>query len=221
MSTINKPHEFSPNTTASSSQVNDNFDTIYNEFNGSISAANLASNAVTTAKITDSNVTTAKIADSNVTTAKIADGAVTNAKLATGAGQPGGAWTSYTPTFTGFTLGNGTINRAHYTRIGDTVIVDIFVTLGSTSSMGNFTAFSLPVNASFVGAQSSAGTANCSDGGAANYPSVVRLESSTTARVLTQNASGTFLVIGGVTSTAPFTWASTDVFAANFTYQAA
>lgn len=80
MSTINKPHEFSPNTTASSSQVNDNFDTIYNEFNGSISAANLASNAVTTAKITDSNVTTAKIADSNVTTAKIADGAVTFAK---------------------------------------------------------------------------------------------------------------------------------------------
>lgn len=70
MSTINKPHEFSPNTTASSSQVNDNFDTIYNEFNGSISAANLASNAVTTAKITDSNVTTAKIADTAVTAAK-------------------------------------------------------------------------------------------------------------------------------------------------------
>lgn len=60
--------------------MNANLDTIYNEFNGNISAANLASNAVTTAKIADSNVTTAKLADSNVTTAKINDGAVTPAK---------------------------------------------------------------------------------------------------------------------------------------------
>lgn len=81
MSTVNKPFTFSPNTTASSSQVNDNFDTIYNEFNGSISAANLASNAVTTAKITDSNVTTAKIADDAVTTAKLANEAVTATKI--------------------------------------------------------------------------------------------------------------------------------------------
>ena len=73
MSIINKPNTFSPNTTIGSSQVNSNFDTLYNDYNGSISAANLASNAVTTAKI----------ADANVTTAKIADGAVTNAKVET------------------------------------------------------------------------------------------------------------------------------------------
>lgn len=81
MGVISKPNTFSPNTTMSSSQVNSNFDTIYNEFNGNIAAANLATGAVTTAKIADSNVTTAKIADSNVTTAKIADGAVTFGKL--------------------------------------------------------------------------------------------------------------------------------------------
>lgn len=80
MGIIAKPNEFVDATPAEASEVNDNFDTIYNEFNGSISAANLATNAVTTAKITDSNVTTAKIADSNVTTAKIADDAVTPAK---------------------------------------------------------------------------------------------------------------------------------------------
>lgn len=71
MSIVNKPHTFSPSTTASASEVNDDFDTLYNEFNGSISAANLASNAVTTAKITDANVTTAKIADAAVTGDKI------------------------------------------------------------------------------------------------------------------------------------------------------
>jgi hypothetical protein len=63
--------------------VNDNFTTIYNEFNGSINANNLASNAITSIKITDANVTTAKINDSAVTTAKIEDDAVTYAKIET------------------------------------------------------------------------------------------------------------------------------------------
>lgn len=80
MSTISKPNTFTANTSASASQVNANFDTIYNEFNGNISAANLATDAVTTAKIADSNITTAKIADSAITTAKIADSAITDAK---------------------------------------------------------------------------------------------------------------------------------------------
>lgn len=71
MSTIAKPHTFSPNTIISSSQVNADFDTLYNDYNGSIDASNLATSAVSTAKIADSAVTTAKIADNNVTTAKI------------------------------------------------------------------------------------------------------------------------------------------------------
>ena len=58
-------------TTIDAADVNDQVTTIVNEFNGSISADNLASNAVTTAKITDANVTTAKIANSNVTAAKV------------------------------------------------------------------------------------------------------------------------------------------------------
>lgn len=71
MGVVSKPYTFSPNTTMSSSEMNSNLDTLYNEFNGNISAANLASNAVTTAKITDSNVTTAKINDDAVTAAKV------------------------------------------------------------------------------------------------------------------------------------------------------
>lgn len=75
MSIISKPNTFTDNTTAEASEVNDNFDTIYNDYNGGISAANLATDAVTTGKIADSNVTTAKIADSAVTSAKVAAGA--------------------------------------------------------------------------------------------------------------------------------------------------
>jgi hypothetical protein len=50
-------------TTAVASQVNNPLTTIYNEFNGNISAANLATGAVTTAKIADANVTSAKLVD--------------------------------------------------------------------------------------------------------------------------------------------------------------
>jgi hypothetical protein len=54
--------DFAAATTIVASEANADLNTIYNEFNGSIAAANLASNAVTTAKILDANVTTAKIA---------------------------------------------------------------------------------------------------------------------------------------------------------------
>lgn len=81
MGTIVKPNTFSASTVISSSEVNDNFDTIYDEFNGNIAAANLATSAVTAAKIATDAVETAKIKDLNVTTAKIADGAVTSEKL--------------------------------------------------------------------------------------------------------------------------------------------
>lgn len=81
MSTVSKPNTFSANTVISPSEVNSNFDTIYTEFNGNISAANLATSAVSTAKVADSAVTTAKINDLAVTTAKIADANVTSEKL--------------------------------------------------------------------------------------------------------------------------------------------
>lgn len=81
MGIISKPNDFSPGSTAKSSEVNDNFDTIYNDYNGNIAAANLADNAVTTSKIADTNVTTNKLADASVTTAKLAAASVIDAKL--------------------------------------------------------------------------------------------------------------------------------------------
>jgi len=45
MATITKPNTFSSAATIVASEHNDNFDTIYNDYNGSINNANLASNA--------------------------------------------------------------------------------------------------------------------------------------------------------------------------------
>lgn len=80
MAQVTKPNTFSDNTSAEASEVNDNFDEIYDEFNGSIDSANLATDAVAAANIAANAVTTAKINDSAVTTAKINNAAITPAK---------------------------------------------------------------------------------------------------------------------------------------------
>lgn len=46
MALITKPNTFSPSTTISSSEMNDNFDTIYNAFNGGIDTTNMTSTAL-------------------------------------------------------------------------------------------------------------------------------------------------------------------------------
>ena len=82
MGIIVKPNNFAASTPAVASQVNANFDVIYNAFNGNIDSNNLATNSVVTSKIADNNVTTAKINDGAVTTAKINNLAVTTDKIA-------------------------------------------------------------------------------------------------------------------------------------------
>jgi hypothetical protein len=99
--------------------------TIVNEINGSLNADNLAANAVTTAKI--------------------ADGNVTNAKLSTTAGEPGGAWTAWTPTISATTGSFTTTSAAgRYIKIGKTVHFTIAVTI-TTVGTGSGARFTLPV----------------------------------------------------------------------------
>ena len=45
MSTITKPNTFTAGTTIRAAQVNSNFDTIYNDYNGNITNANIKSDA--------------------------------------------------------------------------------------------------------------------------------------------------------------------------------
>lgn len=204
MSTISKPNTFSPNTTISSSAVNANFDTIYNDYNGSISAANLAANAISTAKI----------ADSAVTTAKINDAAVTNAKLSLGAA-------TWTPTITN--LSGGTINYARYTQIGKRVFCEFKYTLAG-ANMGTAPTLTLPV------APATHYTDNdiidhfvlLSETGAQDYYGLARISQTDDLITLyVQRSNGTYVDTANITSAIPFTWGSTDIVRAAWNYEAA
>lgn len=54
-----------------------------------------------------------------------------------------GVWTSYTPTWTGITLGNGTSSGAYF-KIGKTVVFRGKIVFGSTTSITSTVIMSLP-----------------------------------------------------------------------------
>ena len=122
-------------STADAADVGTPLTTIANEINGNLDNANIkVGAAIGTAKLAD---------DAGITTAKIADAAVTPAKLLAGTGTSW-AWKSWTPTWTNFTIGNGT-NDCKYIQIGKTVFYRVYTTLGGSSVVGTYPTFTLPV----------------------------------------------------------------------------
>lgn len=217
MSIVAKPYTFSPNTTASSSQVNSNFDTLYNDYNGGISAANLATDAVTTAKIADSNVTTAKLADGSVTADKMADDSIFPANLTAGLSGSTWEWQDWTPTLGN--LSGGTLNYAKYIQIGKTVHYRLAYTLAGAGVAGSVT-FSLPVTSIAYVGSAIIGRIRFQDTGTGNTYGVVQYSSTTTGLMVVETANATYLTGSVLSSTVPHTWASTDIISVTGTYEA-
>jgi hypothetical protein len=135
---------------------------------------------------------------------------------------PVGAWKAYTPTISGVTLGNASVDFV-YSQIGKTVHVKGLCILGSTSTMTGPLAVSVPFNWSgynTVG-QQPVGTVSFYSGSVYNYGLVVSLNVATEFRLQAANAAGTYLAGTDVSSTVPFAWSSPSgkFFACQFTYQ--
>jgi hypothetical protein len=128
-------------------------------------------------------------------------------------------WTSYTPTFTNFTLGNGTIAAA-YTQVGKTVTVRLKVTLGTTSSVSGSLTASLPLTAGSGYASSLHPIGTCILYNNTSLYFGLGVYASATTFTLRYN-SGSAATLSTTTSTTPFTWASTHSFMATITYEAA
>jgi hypothetical protein len=198
--------------TIDAADYNTPINTIVNEINGNLDNSNIDAAAA---------IAGSKLADSAITTAKIADANVTNAKLATGAGEPGGAWTSWTPSFTN--LSGGTLNYAKYTQVGKTILYRIKYTLGGAGVSGSIS-FSLPVNltADYVANDSLVGDVTYLDTGNARYTGVVAAGSTaSTLSIRAINASGTYSAVADLSATVPFTWGNTDVILVAGSYEGA
>jgi hypothetical protein len=129
-------------------------------------------------------------------------------------------WTAYTPTTSGFTVGNGSL-VARYAQIGKTVHLRITFTLGSTSAVSAAPRFTLPVNVSSV-TYIVAGSGSFGDFGVGTYTALPVIEFANQIYCALSNTTGTFASeSAAISSTVPFTWTTNDSVAINMTYEAA
>jgi hypothetical protein len=130
------------------------------------------------------------------------------------------AWTSYTPTTTGLTLGNGTI-AAKYNVVGKIILITIRFTLGSTSAITGIPTFTIPsgfTSASLSFAPVGDGIATISS--VSYILTSVGLSSNRIATVA-NNASGTYTTATDLSSTIPATWNNGSILELNATLEIA
>jgi len=131
------------------------------------------------------------------------------------------AWTAFTPTFSGFTLGNGTIDFK-YSKLGKVVQVRGTCTLGTTSVMnGPSLDVTLPVTSATSALGFTFGHTSFWNGSTVFNGSFIAIGGTGNGRVLVYSTSNPYSQSLDITSTVPFTWASGQQFFLSLTYQAA
>lgn len=160
--------------------------------------------------------------NNSVVAANITAGAVQPQHLTSGTGS-GWAWSTWVPTFTNFSLGNGVLT-AKYGQTGKTVNGRMHIVLGTTSAMSGDFQFTLPVTATALpgGANLDViGMGNIYDAAASINLVQVSLNSTTKGTIRGFLASGTYVGFSLFTATVPFIWATSMEIAVTFTYEAA
>ncbi len=126
------------------------------------------------------------------------------------------AFELWTPSFTNFTLGNGTAT-CKYSQIGKVVFVYITIIWGSTTSATASTmTISLPVTSSNTASNIGSGFLRDVSAGT-GIPGTMEF-SSTISAIFGHSGTGSNST---VTATAPFTWATGDTIKMNGFYEAA
>lgn len=128
---------------------------------------------------------------------------------ATALNVPYNAWSTWTPTLTNLTLGNGVV-VARYLLVGKTLHYHFKFTLGSTSAVGTDPKFTLPAtpHSSYLVSADTLGRGTLLDSGTVNRDSVARVDSGATVLLLAYGTTGSHATI---TATSPWTWTTNDV----------
>lgn len=148
-------------------------------------------------------------------------GSVTNAKLDTATGEPGGAWNTWTPTWTNLTVGNGTVASNKYIKVGKVVHATYHLTLGSTSSVTGALSFTLPVTSASLTATLPIGIAYINDAATAAYMGWVHWATTTTAKLHSFNGAADSRSIQATTNKPIAAYGTGDMITFSLTYEAA
>jgi hypothetical protein len=129
-------------------------------------------------------------------------------------------YTTWSPSFTNFTLGNGTL-VARYGTSGKFVTFNIGIQLGSTSSVSGGITFSLPKTPknTTLDLDQFVFTAFL-EGGVDIFYGATEL-GTTNGVVYAMLANGTYVSRTGTSATVPFTWGNTDVIQITGVYEEA
>lgn len=129
----------------------------------------------------------------------------------------GGAWTPYTPSWTGVTVGNGTLDAA-YRVLGKTLTGRVRLTLGSTSAVTGSVFVGLPpatpAGGSAYPTLSNLGNFTCFDTSASARRAGALFRSGSTAQLFLPDGTA-------LSASSPWTWANGDHIFVSFTYEAA
>ena len=185
--------------------------------NGNLSLTNTGTGVI---RITAAGAGAFTVSTSNTERMRIAsDG------LITGTGPSLGAWTAWTPTFTGFTVGNATLDFA-YSKIGKTVHLRGSMIFGSTSAIPGPLDLTLPLSLSsgykFI---QNIGRVTVYDvGGDVYFGDMVKISGGTggnIVRCLLNLALGTTVANQEIAATTPMTWVTGDALFINGTFESA
>lgn len=187
--------------TIDSSDYNTPINTIVNEFNGNID---------------NSNIKAAAAIDGS----KIAGGAsgIANSNLNTTAGDIGGAWLAWTPTWTG--LAGQPTTVARYTQIGKTIHFALVGTL-TAGTLPNASAIIITLPVTAHASAKLEGSSTLTDASVTNYNGVVSLTSTTAITLQSVIASNAYSSVGEIGANTPFSWVATDSIKVSGTYEAA
>jgi hypothetical protein len=129
----------------------------------------------------------------------------------------GGVWSTYTPTLTGVTIGNGTLS-GRFVQTGQTVRFQIQFTFGSTSAMTAAVTATLPATAKATDWQIDAVILDTSAGQYFAAFGICQTVTTINLRVPGTTSQGAFVNTG---SAVPMTWATGDRFTILGIYEAA
>ncbi len=157
----------------------------------------------------------------SVTAVSIAAGGVQPQALVAGTGT-GWAWTTFIPTFTGFTVGNGA-QTGKYIQIGKTVFMKYHIIGGTTTIGASDTTFTLPVTAAPVASSNTEMPclATTYDGSSNVFLGFVTVSTTTAGSLRMMGAGATYVNQVAISSTVPTGWGNAHEMAFMLIYEAA